>query len=300
MAWHDPIYRQTALIVLSVIFISGAFVFFFRTRNYYFISAWASLKSWLFAAPILFLLFAIPPPGPLFVLTLFAVYGAKTFFQILGMYHRHYFVLICYAGIFGLALCTHYNRLDIYNQLPVLVLGACCLVPLALNSYQQMIQYISLTLLAFIFLGWSFMHLALLLNFPNGLFQIMYLVTLTEFCDNTNLATSFYLRGPKIFSHIDPKRTYASTAASVLLTICLAGVMRSLLPGNSEKYWLVAGLVASVGGLLGDLMMTALRKDAGVKDVGPFILGRGDFLQRMDRLIFVAPIYYYAMRFLSP
>ena len=45
--------------------------------------------------------------------------------------------------------------------------------------------------------------------------------------------------------------------------------------------------------------MTALRKDVGAKDGGLFILGRGDFLQRMDRLIFVAPIYYYVMRWIQ-
>ncbi|HEY8278101.1 MAG TPA: phosphatidate cytidylyltransferase [Bdellovibrionota bacterium] len=299
MSWLDPIYWKTAVIVLSTIFISGGVVFFFRDKNYYFISAWASIKSWLFAAPVLFLLFAIPPPGPLIVLTLFAIYGAKAFFQILGMYHRHYFVLICYAGIYGLAACSYYDRVDLYNQMPVWLLGLCCLVPLFLNSYDQMIQYISLTLLGFIFLGWSFMHLALLLKFPSGLYQILYLVTLTEFCDNTNVATSYYLRGPKIFSQIDPKRTYASSAASMALTIALAGLMRFLLPDNAEKYWLVAGLVASIGGLFGDVTMTALRKDAGVKDVGPFILGRGDFLQRMDRLIFVAPIYFYVMNYVE-
>ncbi len=298
-AWSDPIYRQTALIVLSVIFISGALVFFLREKNNYFISAWASIKSWIFAAPLLFLLFSIPAPGPLIVLTLAAIYGAKAFFQILGMYHRSYFVLICYAGILGLALCAHFDRLDLYAQMPVLVLFACCMVPLARDSFTQMIQYISLTLLGFIFLGWSFMHLGLLLHFPNGLYQILYLVVLTEFCDNTNIATSFYLRGPRLFPQIDPKRTYASTFASVLLTLVLAGVMRSLLPDNSEKYWLAAGLVASIGGLHGDLIMTSIRKDAGVKDMGPFILGRGDFLQRMDRLIFVAPIYYYVMRFIE-
>jgi phosphatidate cytidylyltransferase len=159
-----------------------------------------------------------------------------------------------------------------------------------------MIQYISLTLLGFIFLGWSFMHLALLLKSMSGLYQILYLVTLTEFCDNTNLATSYYLRGPKLFSHIDHKRTYASTFFSFALTLALAYIMRSLLPNDADKYWLSAGLVASIGGLFGDLIMMVMRKDAGVKDVGPFILGRGDFLQRMDRLIFVAPIYYYVMR----
>ena len=131
---------------------------------------------------------------------------------------------------------------------------------------------------------------------PSGLYQILYLVTLTEFCDNTNLATSYYLRGIKLFSHIDHKRTFYSTGFAFLLTLALAWIMRSLLPSDAEKYWLTAGLVAAVGGLFGDLVMMVLRKDAGVKDVGPFILGRGDFLQRMDRLIFVAPIYYYPMR----
>jgi phosphatidate cytidylyltransferase len=299
MAWNDPVYRQTALTVLSVIFVSGAIVYFLRKKNYYFVSAWASIKSWIFAAPLLFLAFALPEPGPLIVLTLLAIYGAKAFFQIMGMYHRHYFVLICYIGIYGLAVCAYYERIDVYNQMPMWVLGASCLVPVFLNSYRRMIQYTALTLLGFIFLGWSFMHLGLLLKFENGLYQILYLIVLTEFCDNTNLATAYYFGGPKIFPKIDHKRTYASTGVSFALTIVFAGLMRFLLPDNSEKYWLVAGLVAAVGGLFGDLIMTAIRKDAGVKDVGPFILGRGDFLQRMDRLIFVAPIYYYVMYYVQ-
>jgi len=297
-AWNDPIYLRTALIVLSVLFVSGAVVYFFREKNFYFISAWASIKSWIFVAPPLFLVFALPYPWPLVALTLFAIYGAKAFFKILGMYHRHYFVLICYAGIWGLGVASYHGQLEIYNLMPLIVLGICCLVPLALNTHQQMIQFISLTLLGFVFLGWSFMHLGLLLKFPSGLYQILYLIVLTEFCDNTSIATSYYLRGPKLFSNIDPKRTFASTLVSIALTIALAGVMKSLLPDDAEKYWLVSGIVASVGGVLGDLTMNAIRRDAGAKDVGPFIIGRGDFLQRMDRLIFVAPIYFYLMHYL--
>lgn len=297
MAWNDPVYLKTALIVLSVIFASAGIVFFFRRRNYYFVSAWASIKSWVFAAPILFFLFAIPAPGPLIVLTLFAIYGAKAFFQILGMYHRHYFVLICYAGILGLAACVYFDRPTLYHQMPMIVLALSCLVPILLDSHRQMIQYTSLTLLGFIFLGWSFMHLALLLGLPSGLYQILFLVVLTEFCDNTNLATSYYFKGPKLFPKIDHKRTLASTAISITLTLGLAYLMRTLMPDDAEGYWLAAGIVAAFVGLFGDLMMTTIRRDAGVKDVGPFILGRGDLLQRMDRLIFAAPIYYYWMSY---
>jgi phosphatidate cytidylyltransferase len=300
MLWNDPIFLRTAFVVLGAIFFSGAFVFFFRRQSYYFASAWASINSWLIGAPILFVAFALPRPGPLVALCVFAIYGAKAFFKILGMYHRHYFVLICYLGICALGLAIHFQREDLYNKMPMLLLAAACLVPVFLRSFKRMIQYISLTLLGFIFLGWSFLHLGLLLELPNGIYQIVYLVILTEFCDNTNLATSYYLKGPRLFPAIDRRRTVLSTAVSMGLTMLLAVVMRWILPSDSERYWLVAGLVACFGGLLGDLLMTAIRRDAGVKDVGPFILGRGDFLQRMDRLIFVAPIYYYLILSFSP
>lgn len=297
--WYDPIYQKTALIVLSILLISGIVVYIFRQTNYYFISSWASIKSWLFAAPFLFLMFGLPSPWPFVILTLIAITGAKVFFQIMGMYHRSYFVLICYAGIIGLGFCTYFNRVDIFNEMPMIVLGLSCLVPLVRNNYKRMIQYISVTLLAFIFLGWSFMHLGLILSFPNGLYQMLYIIVLTEFCDNTNLAVSRYFGKMKLLPRINPKRTVGSTLVSIILTLALALAMRFLLPDGSDRYWLASGLVASLGGVIGDLVMSVIRKDAGVKIVGPFILGRGDFLNRMDRLIFVAPIFYYVMKWIE-
>jgi phosphatidate cytidylyltransferase len=293
--WESPIYRQTVLIVLSALFIGALINFFFRKKNHYSMVAWASIKSWLIFAPLMFVLMGFRQPFPMIVLTLLALFGAKVFFQIMGMFHKSYFVYICYLGIIGLGISCAYDNLASYNIMPMLVLGFSCLVPLIQRDYKNMIQYISLTLLGFIFLGWSFLHLGLILNFENGIYQFMYLIILTEFCDNTNLSISRYFRGPRILSEISSRRTYASTAMSIFLTILLAYGMRHLLPDRSDKYWLAAGVLASFGGVIGDLVMSVIRKDAGVKIVGPFILGRGDFLQRMDRLIFVAPIYYFVM-----
>jgi phosphatidate cytidylyltransferase len=291
----SPIYQQTMLIVLATIFLMGLFTFFFRKKNYYFIVSWASIKSWLFVAPILFVLLGLAEPWPLIFITLIAILGAKIFFQLMGMYHRSYFVLACYAGIVGLGFSVYYGRLDLYNILPMVVLGASCLVPLLRNNYKRMIQYISLTNLAFVFLGWSFMHLALILEFERGIYQLMYVIILTELCDNTNIALSRTFGGRKIFDGIDNKRTWTSTFVAIVITILVAFGMRHLLPDQSRYYWLTAGVVASLGGLIGDMLMTVIRRDAGIKIVNTFILGRGDFLHRMDRLIFVAPIYYYVM-----
>lgn len=298
-AWASPIYQQTALIVVGLLFLSGLVVFFLRRKNYYFVVSWASIKSWLIMAPMLFILLGLPAPWPLVVVTCFAILGAKVFFQLMGMYHRSYFVLTCYAGIIALAVAVYYNRLDIYNILPMIILGVTCLIPLIRNNYRRMIQYMSLTNLAFVFLGWSFMHLALLLQLNNGVYQLMYLLILTEFCDNTTLAISRYVGTKKIFSEIDHRRTYGGFFLSAVVTIFLAAIMRRLLPDRADIYWLTSGIVAAVGGLFGDMLMDVIRRDAGIRTLGAFVLGRGDFLQQMDRLIFVAPIYYYVMLYLQ-
>ncbi len=296
-AWNSLIYQQTVLTVLSFLFVAGIFTYVFRKKNHYFVISWASIKSWLFVAPLLFLCMGAPEPWPLVVLTCLAILGAKVFFQLMGMFHRSYFVFACYAAIMCLGGLIYFDRIDLYNLMPMLLLGFCCLIPLFRNNYRRMIQYIALTQLAFVFLGWSFMHLGLVLKLENGIYQVMYLIILTEFCDNTVLATSRYFGRSTLFDRISRKRSVGGFLFSFILTLLLAFAMRHLLPDRSEKYWLASGIIASLGGAIGDLVMTVVRRDAGIKIVGLFILGRGDFLNRMDRLIFVAPIYYYVMFF---
>lgn len=294
-AWSSPVYQKTALIVLCFLFFFGFFLYIFRQKNPYFIKSWASTKSWLIAAPLLFIFLGTPEPWPLVVLTILAITGAKIFFQMMGMFHRSYFVLSCYIAIIALSFCIYYDRTDIYNLVPMALLGFCCFIPLARNSYKKMIQYTSLTQLAFVFLGWSFMHLGLIMKFEKGIYQLLYLIVLTEVCDNTNLALGRFIGKIGFIENINAKRTVESTIISILITLALAFSMRYLLPDNSEKYWLASGLIASCAGLVGDMVMTVVRRDLGIRDLGAFIIGRGDFLQRMDRLIFVAPVYYYVM-----
>lgn len=294
-AIYSSVYQQTVLTILAVLFSSALLIYFFRKKNYYFVVSWASLKSWLFFAPVLFILLGLPDPWPYVVITIVAIYGAKIFFQLMGMFHRSYFVLITYLGIFGLGLAAYHDRHDIYNLLPMIVLGLSCFVPLLRNNYKRMIQYISLTNLSFVFLGWSLMHLALILKLESGIYQLMYLIILTEFCDNTNLAISTYLGGKRLFDRIDHRRTWRGTFVSILVTFALAFAMRHLLPEDSKYYWLTTAAIASLGGVFGDMLMIVIRRDAGIKVVGAFVLGRGDILHRMDRMIFVAPIYYYVM-----
>jgi phosphatidate cytidylyltransferase len=297
--WSDSLYRETVYLVLGTLTILGVGLFLVRNKNTHTQASWASLKSWLFAAPILLTFCGLPSPWPLVVLTLVAILGAKSFFQMAGTYHRSNFVWATYLGLTGLAIAIYFDQTAIYNLAPMIFLGAICLIPILRNSYKHMIQYLALTLMCFSFLGWAFMHLGWIWQLERGPFMVIYLIILTEVCDNVYLAAGRHFGRFKPFSKIAPRRSVESAALAIGLTLILAWALRHLLPDRSDIYWIASGLVAALGGSLGDLVLSVIRRDLGIKDVGPFIIGRGDLLTIMDRMIFVAPIYYYVMWYLT-
>ncbi len=297
--WADPLYRETVYMVLAFLFSFGLILFFIRNKNQHMQAAWASLKSWLFAAPVLLGFMGLQPPWPLIVLAIMAVGGAKIFFQMMGMYHRSNFVWITYVALGLLAFLIHTEQKELYNISPMVFLGAICLIPILRNSAKQMVQYICLTLMAFSFLGWAFMHLGWLWRLEGGAFMTVYIIILTEVCDNVYLGVSRYLGRIKLFNRISPKRSLEAFCVALIVTFGLAFGLRHLLPDRGEVFWISSALVAALGGSLGDLVLSVIRRDLGIKDVGAFIIGRGDWLTIMDRLIFVAPIYYYVMVYLQ-
>ena len=293
--WADPLYRETVFLVVGTLFAIAIPSFFLRHRSTTWYAHWASLQSWIIAAPILLVFMGLSEPWPLIVLTFVAIMGAKTFFQMVGMYHRSNFVWATYIGIVSLALCIHRDDLHLYNFLPMAFLFLICLIPIIRNSYKHMIQYMALTLMAFAFLGWSFMHLGWIWQLERGPYMVIYIVLLSEMCDNLYLLISRKVGSIRMFKNIAPRRTLEGFVIAAALTFLLAWGMRHLMPIRSEPYWIASALVAALGGSIGDLTLAVIRRDLGIKDADVFIIGRGDLLTIMDRTLFVAPIFYYVM-----
>jgi phosphatidate cytidylyltransferase len=296
--WSNPLFKQTAIIVLVFMGIIGLILFPLRKKNTHLSAAWASLQSWLFFTPVLFLMLAAGDPWPLIGITFISLLCAKEFFQLTGMYHKSIFIWPTYLAIIAMSYSIYHNYTLIYATMPMIFLGLISLIPIALNEAKNMLQYIALSLLCMIFVGWAFLHTAWIVTLPSGAFYLIYIILLTELCDNVALAVGRLFGKKKIADQITPNRTIEGVIISFAATIAAAYGLRILLPMYDQNHWWIYGLTACLVGSLGDLILSVIRRDLGVKDYGIFILGRGGVLDRMDRLIFVVPIYFYLIQYL--
>ena len=74
--------------------------------------------------------------------------------------------------------------------------------------------------------------------------------------------------------------------------------MKFLTPLNDWQVILVSGIVATVG-FMGDVVVSAIKRDVGVKDMGTSIPGHGGVLDRIDSLSMTTPIYFHLIFFFA-
>ena len=101
-----------------------------------------------------------------------------------------------------------------------------------------------------------------------------------------------YIGGAKLAPAISPNKTWAGLGGGVLAAACLMAVCTSVSPyPTSIGSALFLGVVIAVVSQAGDLFESWLKRRAGVKDSGNLIPGHGGLLDRVDGVIFPAPLF---------
>jgi phosphatidate cytidylyltransferase len=92
---------------------------------------------------------------------------------------------------------------------------------------------------------------------------------------------------------ISPRKTVEGAFAGLIASIIAGVVLGVTLTEQSSIRLIAASLVSGCAGQLGDLAESALKRSAGVKDSSSLLPGHGGVLDRLDGLLFAAPVYYW-------
>jgi len=102
----------------------------------------------------------------------------------------------------------------------------------------------------------------------------------------------------KLVPKISPGKTWEGLFGGILAAIGVAAICTAtFFPELPYKFSLPLAAVMAIVGVLGDLAESAIKRGAGAKDAATILPGHGGLLDRLDSLLFNAPILYYFARF---
>lgn len=136
----------------------------------------------------------------------------------------------------------------------------------------------------------------------NGSFQPFSLIAIMIFIWAQDSGAYFFgniFGKTKMSPTISPNKTWEGTIGGVLSAQLMAFYASMLLPYFSLVEWGMIALVASVFGILGDLIESMFKRQMDVKDTGTLFPGHGGILDRFDAVIFAMPFVYLIMSFLD-
>lgn len=156
-------------------------------------------------------------------------------------------------------------------------------------------------------LGWGLMltvfalsHLGFLLILPDSVNPVagtaglvLYLVCLTEVNDVAQFLVGRTLGRRPITPNVSPSKTLEGFVGGIGVTLVLATLLAPWLTPFNAWQGVIAGLLIGLGGFAGDVTISAVKRDLGVKDAGKLIPGHGGVLDRVDSLIFTAPLFFH-------
>lgn len=150
----------------------------------------------------------------------------------------------------------------------------------------------------------SLSHIAFLLALPDAvnpagsIALMLFLLVLTQCNDVAQYLWGKLLGNRKVIPKVSPNKTSAGLLGGVLTIVLLSILFGSWLTPMNLIESIGAGLIISLGGFFGDVTLSAVKRDIGIKDTGQLLPGHGGILDRVDSLTFSAPLFFHYIYFL--
>lgn len=170
------------------------------------------------------------------------------------------------------------------------------------------LQSMAYTLFGLLYVVWLFSFVSKLVFLPGtnadghliGHWCVLWLVVVTKFCDMGAYLVGMLIGKHPLVPSISPKKTWEGFIGSMIFAE-LGALGAFFFLQNQMPYldWMSVALLGpliGIGGVIGDLAESMIKRSTGAKDSGNLLPGIGGVLDLIDSLLFTAPVLYFYLR----
>lgn len=250
------------------------------------------VKTWIY----IIIVFALGISHPLAMAVFTAWIGLQSFFEFSKMFKvpANPVISSIWIGITQFYLLYYLNIENYFlysSLLGILVLGYFLL----LKSSTKQLYGIFIAIVVCLF---SLPHLYWIRTSVNGLNDIIFVVVVTELNDVFQYLMGKFFGKRKITPHISPNKTLEGLIGGIFLTVILSNILGFFLLNTDFLINSILGIGLGISGFFGDIFMSYLKRKTNVKDTGNLLPGHGGLLDRVDSLVFNAPLFFWILTLL--
>ena len=207
-------------------------------------------------------------------------------------------------AVIGVAAYVALAGLGLLHKWEGVLLAAIVIATFWIGMYGEQMGYFArtaYTLLAVLYIGKSLTYFVFIRELPanSGLWLALMAIVLTAMTDVLGMVVGTLI-GRTRLTRISPKKTVEGSVGSLVLVAGIGAAIATW-PEMHLAIWqgMLLGLFTAVAAQAGDLVESALKRDAGVKDTGDVIQGHGGVLDRFDSYLFGGMAFFGALHLLG-
>jgi phosphatidate cytidylyltransferase len=193
---------------------------------------------------------------------------------------------------------------DFETTILILFVLGLCVRQFVSRSNTAGILAISTTLFGLMYVPWLLNFIQKINFFPpigeNGKYYVLYFIIVTKLSDSGAYIVGSLIGRHKMIPRISPGKTWegfgGAIVVSTLASLVFVHFLGDRMPAMTTMHAIILGVVLSSTAVIGDLIESLFKREAGVKDSGNFFPGIGGILDLLDSLLFNAPIMYLYLR----
>jgi phosphatidate cytidylyltransferase len=263
---------------------------------------WDRYWSWLLFIPMMF--------GPVLLGAAWVILGVgvlglacyREFARASGLFRDRAISLVVVLGIVATTCAVADHWYGFFVALPPITLSVMAAVAILKDEPKGYIQRLALGVFAFMLFGACCGHLGYIANDPKYREILLWLIASVELNDIFAYITGKAFGRRKLAPNTSPNKTVAGAVGALVCTTAFAAVLGHWVFAGTRVdqpgLLVLGGVIISLSGQFGDLTLSSIKRDLGIKDWANTFPGHGGLLDRFNSLLFAAPATFHYLSFL--